>query len=379
MITDEHDLETWLRRTADAVEPPHPVAGEDVRRGARALRRRRAGVAAGSLAALAVVGAAGTAVPWSSADDRSSGPATDGPASPTAVPSRTERAPGTGRPENRVAERVVLDVLDPEGRFASLSDAWSEGGYADDGRLVSISPMVDWVAPGMDRPGTVEVRVARSGGDVGWQCSRACGTLQLDGRDLQTGLTDAGTPTWSYVQADGDRVAILLYDFPNGVTPPVERIERLLTSPALDVPDLRLAAPVAVHRAIIGAASEVASGGWNVRTVGERESDTWLDAIAQQDGRDHGLVRIEVEDATDAVGTCGDDLVACRVDEVEGLTVRRGAEVDGPYAGWLRVETDRAGHRVRVLLQPRSAGTPWSIPEELARRVLLSGAWSALG
>lgn len=262
----QDDIEQYLERTS-AQAHWAGSSEDDVRRGARALRRRR--LATGGAAALAVGAIAGglaVAQPWdgdgagdggagfagqpTASDSTAASPATpDGPESVTEPPPDSEptaaanpygpRIPGMSPKWGRPTEDLVLHTLDPDAEFAGYGSSYGSS-WGTDGRLNEYGPEITWQAPGMKRPGVVEVRITavEDPSSSGWQCSSRCDTYNLDGREVNVGVTDAGYFAYRYVQADGEIVEIHAKEFPDGVELPRPRVNELLTSPDLNVPDV---------------------------------------------------------------------------------------------------------------------------------------------
>ncbi len=379
MITGERELEQYLHRTAQQVDWSRSSPDGDVARGRGALRRRRAGVAGISVAACALV--TGSAVMLGLGTDTSMTRREElPPAGDTSPAPVTSRAPGSVLPENADAESVVIRVLDPQGRHASYSSSHSAGEYGDDQALDVIRPRIAWLAPGMERPGTVEVTVARAGTQDGWQCSSSCGSYVLHGRQVLTGVTDGGLPAWRHVQADGDVVQVMLHDFPDGVRLPRNRLDALLASPELVVPDVPLPGAVLVHRTIdaVGA-GVVVNGYWNYRLPRAVDTERFLDVVMMEGDRDRGRARWEVVEPTDDLGTCPPGLRDCRLESASGTRVRTGVLVGGDRAGWRVVEADHGTVRVRALAEPLGGSGEWAMPPDLSRSYVLDSGWARLG
>ncbi|WP_340540436.1 hypothetical protein [Nocardioides sp. GXZ039] len=264
----QDDIENYLERTS-AQAHWAGSSEDDVRRGARALRRRR--LATGGAAALAVGAIAGglaVAQPWdgdgagdggtgfagqpTASDSTAASPATpDAPESVTEPPPSPDpeptaqanpygpRIPGMSPKWGRPTEDLVLHTLDPDAEFAGYGSSYGSS-WGTDGRLNEYGPEINWQAPGMKRPGFVEVRIiaVEDPSSSGWQCSSQCDTYNLDGREVNVGVTDAGDFAYRYVQADGEIIEIHAKEFPDGVELPRPRVNELLTSPDLNVPDV---------------------------------------------------------------------------------------------------------------------------------------------
>lgn len=363
MSLDHLDLEGYLERTADQVDARPVPPGEDLRRGARALRRRRA---AGTGAALGVVTLAGLSVALLRPDTTpTTVPVPVPPAASGSTPAQP-RAAGTALAENASAEEVMSETLDPRGRFTSYSTGAASGEYGQDRTLDAIRPRILWQGPGMSEPATVELVLSRAGAADGWQCSASCGSYRLDGAQVLTGVTDGGQSTWRYEQVDGEVVQVLLYDFPDDSGLPARRLDDLLTSPDLNLPEVSLPNAVRLHRDLDAAAAGVLlDHGWNFRVGADVESSPSIDAVVMQDGQDRGLAHWEITAADGDLTRCPGDLRDCRVVETGGRQVRIGVETTGDRKGWLRVEADHGQLRVQSSSEPVEGG--WALSEELAR------------
>ncbi|MFJ4713223.1 hypothetical protein [Streptomyces sp. NPDC088785] len=114
----EGEIGGALRRTGDrfAAEDGPALVERGMARGRRRLRRRRAGVVSGSVAALAAVGLGASYV--GGAFDSATAEAQGAAARPGASARPSEAAPAAGRPVSRAQVIGILQDLLPEGKFS---------------------------------------------------------------------------------------------------------------------------------------------------------------------------------------------------------------------------------------------------------------------
>ncbi|TDD65691.1 hypothetical protein E1262_24380 [Jiangella aurantiaca] len=252
-MNEDEQLRERFRGVGFAGEPPMAsTAADDLARGRRHLRRRRAAALSGGVVGMVAV-AAGVAlalpgggpagdedlpVAGGSAAETSAPPATT-PTEPTATPSEM---PGGFSLTRQLLRETAAEHFDPAGdHLNNDANSLHGGGFEN---AVNVGTKLGWTVPGEDGEGLVQVGVTAPGYvdageyavenfivDFGCDLPEHCTEQTVPGTG-ETVLVAPPNPDMhlqfavSYERADGSMVGVAVYDlFGNNSLAPVSEVE----------------------------------------------------------------------------------------------------------------------------------------------------------
>ncbi|WP_139981585.1 hypothetical protein [Nocardioides litoris] len=252
-----HDL------AARAVPPAVPVA-DDVARGRRRVRRRRAVLGASALAAVLVVGgAAGLA--RSGPDDRAVDRTPVATSTPTPTPTpttapttapTTSTAPPAAPADPRDAQQLLTDWRDVVASYLDRRDQHLERVPSNVQSGSGLGTKLGWSQAGSDGLGMVQLFVSRTWADQWYMwcdSSQDCRDLTVrgpDGGEVAARVMEADGETWVGVQHDGFVVALMVDAlFGNNAVVPVDGFDVSVRTLARVAADDRFSMPTAEQQA----------------------------------------------------------------------------------------------------------------------------------
>lgn len=400
-MNDHLDLDQRLRELGAEIPPPDVPLNEDLARGRSRVRRHRLLAAAGTAAAVAIVGLVGTVGPeLVSADEQPGygggdgtplpGPETTPPVKPGereivpqapeskgSFPAPLDSGDFAGDPTLRLYNEVLAEHLDPEGRHLQRKVTSTQSGG------LSLGSRFGWRNPGEDGLGMIVISVNGGWQATGWECGmpqvdKTCRDITAPGGlEGQVAEYD-GTVEVAVEHADGTVVIVAKENlFGNNSTVPVSQIDLSVEDLAAAAADDRLKLPGYEGGApellsqkeltAVGLEQLVTRGETYEKEYAGNDVSPWQQG-QWSDGANSGELFWDAMALTEPTGEYGClkvQFTRCVIRTVDGHDVLVGY-VRNKWGGGVQVIYDGPSYEIRVVFEPDQAGDEFPIDRAAA-------------
>jgi hypothetical protein len=406
-----NDLDQRLRELGATIRPPAVPLDDDLARGRSRVRRHRALAAAGTVAAIAVIGLAGSVGPGLVSADEGPGygggdgtplpgPETTPPVKPgeSEVPRNAGQEPAPPRPLGiddiagnqtlRLYHDVLAEHLDPERKHLEQEVSSMQSGGQ------SLGSRFGWRNPGEEGLGFIGITVNGGWQATGWECGMA--QVDITCRDItapgglegqvaeRDGVTDVAVE-----HADGTVVILsanTLYG--NNSTIPVSSIDLTVEDLAAAAADDRLKLPgftgdvpellsqrefTAAGEESLVAPGETLTKGYAGNDVQVFQQATWSDGT---NSGDLFWDAVQLENPTGDYGCLDVHYTRCVTRNVDGLDVLVGY-VRTKWGGGVQVIYNGPSYGIRVVFEPDFNGAEYPIAR--AAEFVVDDRWQPAG